>query len=110
MYFGIAEELFKVRLYNYNLSFRNELYKNDTELSKELWQIKRKNYTPEITWTIIRKCFPYNYNNRKCYICLNEKLEIALYEGESLLNKKTELISKCRHQNKFMLLRHDSRD
>ena len=93
-----------------NLSFRNEFYKNDTEVSKELRQMKMKNYTPKITWRIIRKCLPYNYNSRKCYLCLNEKLEIALYEGENLLNKKTELISKCRHQNKFMLLRHDSKD
>ena len=44
-YFGIAEESFKGHLYNHNLSFRNEFYKNDTELSKELWQIKMKNYT-----------------------------------------------------------------
>ena len=36
-YFGIAEESFKGCLYNRNLSFRNELYKNETELSKELW-------------------------------------------------------------------------
>ena len=109
-YFGIAEESFKGRLYNHSLSFRNDLYKNDTELSKELCQIKMKNYTPEITWRIIRKCLPYNYNSRKCDLCLNEKLEIALYKGENLLNQKTELISKCRHQNKFMLLRHDFKD
>ena len=48
-YFGIAEESFKRRLYNHNLSFRNEFNKNVTELSKELWQIKMKNYTPKIT-------------------------------------------------------------
>ena len=29
-YFGIAEESLKGRLYNHNLSFRNEFYKNDT--------------------------------------------------------------------------------
>ena len=46
----------------------------------------------------MRKCLPYNYNSKKCHLCLNEKLEIALYEGENLLNKKTELISKCRHK------------
>ena len=109
-YFGIADESFKGRLYNHNLSFRSEIYKNNTELSKELWQIKVKNYTPKITWRITRKCPPYNYSSRKCYLCLNEKLEIALYEGENLLNKKTELISKCCHENKFMLLRHDSKD
>ena len=36
-YFGIVEESFKGHLYNHNLSFRSEFYKNDTELSKELW-------------------------------------------------------------------------
>ena len=94
----------------HNLSFRNELEKNKTEVSKELWQIKIKNYTPEITWIIIKKCLPYNYSSRKCYLCQNEKLEIALYERVNLLNKKVELISKCRHQDRFMLLRHDSKD
>ena len=99
-YFGIAEESFKGRLYNHNLSFRN----------KELWQIKMKNYTPKITWRIIRKCLPYNYNSRKDYSCLNEKLERPLYERENLLNKKMKPISKRRCQNKFMLLCHDSKE
>ena len=48
-YFRIAGESFKGRLYNHDLSFTNEFYKNDTELSNELWQIKMKNYTPKIT-------------------------------------------------------------
>ena len=67
-YFGIAEESFKGRLYNHNLSFRNKFYKSDIELSKELWKIKMKNYTPKITRRIIRKCRRYNYNSRKCYL------------------------------------------
>ena len=46
-FFWIAEESFKGRLYNHNLSFINKFYKNDTELSKELWEIKM-NYTPKI--------------------------------------------------------------
>ena len=51
----------------------------------------------------MKKCgiiLTYNYNNRKCYLSLIEK--IALYERENLLNKKTEFICKSRHQNKFM--------
>ena len=55
-----------------------------------------KYYTPKITWRIIRKYLPSNYNSRKCYLCLNEKLERALYAGENLLNKKMELISNSR--------------
>ena len=94
----------------HNLSFRNEFYENDIVLSKDFWQIKRKNYIPEITWRIIGKSLPYNYNTRNCYLCLNEKLEIALYEEENLLYKKTELISKRCYQNKFMLLRHGSKE
>ena len=38
-YFGIVEESFKGRLYNHNLSLRNEFYINDTKLSKELFLI-----------------------------------------------------------------------
>ena len=40
-YFGIVEESFKGRQYSHNFSFRNGFYK--------------KNYTPKITWRIIRK-------------------------------------------------------
>ena len=57
-----------------------------------------------------RKCLPYIYSSRKCYLCRKEKMKIALYEGENLLNMKTELIFRYRHQNKFMLLHHDSKN
>ena len=36
IFFGVAEESFEGRLYNHNLFFINEFYKNGTELSKEL--------------------------------------------------------------------------
>ena len=72
--------------------------------TKELWKIQKKNYTPKITCRITRKCLPYNnHNKRKYYLCLNKILEIPLKEGENLPNKKTELLFKCRNQNKFML-------
>ena len=56
------------------------------------------------------KCAPFNTTKRKCYLCPNEKLEIASYKGDNLLNKRSELISKFRHQNKFTLLRRESKD
>ena len=72
--------------------------------------IKRHHFTPKVTWRIIRKCTRFNTTKRKCYLCLNEKLQIASYKGDNLLNKRSELICKFRHQNKFTLLRHDSKD
>ena len=55
-----------------------------------------KNYTPKKNWRIIRKYLPYViivvniiYIFKLFFISfINEKLEIALYEGENLLKKK----------------------
>ena len=67
-YFEIWETSFKGRLYNHNSSFRNKFYKIETELSKELWQMKMKSYTTEIIWKIIMKYLPYKDIRRKCYV------------------------------------------
>ena len=50
------------------------------------------------------------YNQKKMLSVSNEKLEIASYKGDNLLNKRSELINKCRHQTKFTQLRHNSED
>ena len=110
IYIGTAETDFKHRFNNPTKSFNLEHYENDTELSKEYWEIKRNDFTPKVTWRIIKKCAPFNTTKRKCHLCLNEKLEIASYKGDNLLNKRKELISKYRHQHKSTFLRHDSKD
>ena len=109
-YIGAAETDFKYRFSNHTKSFNVEHYENDTELSNEYWSIKCNHFTPKVTWRIIRKCTTFNTIKRKYYLCLNEKLEIASYKGDNLLNKRSELINKCRQQNKFTLLRNDSKD
>ena len=109
-YLGSCETTFKLRFGNHKRSFNHKRYKNDTELSNEIWKIKQANGTPHITWEIIRKCAPYNKEARRCNLCLNEKYEIANYKGNDLLNKRNEIISKCRHRNKFALARYDTKD
>ena len=39
-----------------------------------------------------------------CYLCLAEKHEILTANDDALLNKRTELINKCRHKNKYKLI------
>ena len=39
---------------------------------------------------------------RWCMLCLNEKYEIACYEGDNL-NKRTEILGTCRHRKKCKL-------
>ena len=95
---------------NHKRSFNLAAYKNDTELSKEFWKIKRRNSVPKRKWRIMRQCSRFNRSSLRCNLYLNKKLEIALFNGKNILNKITELISKCRHVNKYTLLRHDTKD
>jgi predicted GIY-YIG superfamily endonuclease len=108
-YIGSAETTFKKRFANHKKSFNIEKYQNETELAKEVWRLKRKNMSPCVSWETIRSCRPFNRAAKKCDLCLNEKLEIAMHP-DALLNSRTELVSKCRHINKFMLAKLDSND
>ena len=110
VYFGVAEKSFRDRFYNHTKSFTHEEYVNDTELSKEYWEIKRNNFITKVTRSVVRECPPCNLSKRKCYLCLNEKLQINSYKGNNLVNKRSELTNKCRHLKKHTLLRHDSKD
>ena len=57
--------------------------------------------TGEIKWEIAKKSTPYKCGTRRCDLCLTEKLLIATADTSNLLNKRSELISTCRHKNKF---------
>ena len=41
--------------------------------------------------------------NKRCDLCLTEKVMIITANPDRILNKRSELISKCRHENKFYL-------
>ena len=58
---------------------------------------------PVLVWKILGQYEAYNVNTKRCLLCLNEKLQIAIYRGNNMLNKRTEIISKCRHRNKYAL-------
>ena len=54
---------------------------------------------------IMNRCQPTKRTGI-CYLCLNEKLFIIEHQGNNLLNQRNELISKCRHKNKFKFMNH----
>ena len=103
VYKGISHHQFKLRYNNHKKAFNIEKYKNDCELSKEVWRIKDKGGTFEIKWEILQQLNSYSPTSKRCALCMAEKLSIIQHEGDNLLNKRTEIISKCRHRNKFML-------
>ena len=76
-------------------------------MSSEIWRIKSSGGTPAVTWKIINHARAYSAETKKCQLCLMEKFEIANYPNDNLLNKRTEIIAKCRHRKKHQLIHHD---
>ena len=103
VYYGASEGDFKMRYNNHTKSFRHRKYENDTELSKCLWKLKDEDTEFNLSWSIATHASPYKCGTRRCDLCLAEKATIIRAEPKGLLNKRTELISKCRHRNKFIL-------
>ena len=50
---------------------------------------------------IIKKTRAYKGILSRCSLCLSEILCFFTTRDASLLNKKTELVTKCRHEDKF---------
>ena len=103
-YIGVSSTNFKIRYGNHKYSFSHEHQKNQTALSKHYWGLKNKGLTPDIQWSILkRSSTPKSFDSR-CNLCLEEKIHIWLFpEPKILLNKRNELIARCRHRAKFKL-------
>ena len=70
---------------------------------KYIWQFKDGNIVPTVTWKVVAKVFSDTKINFS-KLCLIEKAFIINTLNDSqLLNKKSELINTCRHQNKLLL-------
>ena len=108
-YIGLTEGTFKQRYTQHKLSFRNRKYANRTELAKHIWKLKDNNENYKISWSIISSASAYNNISKRCNLCLTEKLYIIKANKASNLNKRAELISKCRHENKYSLVYIDTR-
>ena len=102
-YIGLTEGTFKKRFYSHRASFCNEKQQTATELSKKVWELKSRNESYTITWKILDRPQPYKIGSTSCDLCITEKLYILKGQSHKLLNSRNELISKCRHLNKFLL-------
>ena len=108
-YSRLTEGTFKQRYMQHKLSFQNRNYSNSRELSKHIWTLKDNNTNFIINWSILATAPAYSNKNKRCHLCLTEKLYLVRAKKPSLLNKRTELISKCCHENKFYSANFTSR-
>ena len=103
IYVGLATTTFKDRLGNHKKDFNHKQHSKNTELSKYIWSLKDVKIPYSIKWSIVEKV----YGKTKihcCPLCLAEKLHLTEYFDDiRLLNKRSEFINHCRHQNKLLL-------
>jgi hypothetical protein len=97
-YIGLSGGEFKDRFRNHTKSFKHEKYEKETELPKYVWKLKRKKTKYTIEWEILKQSNTNKRTSGQCNLCIEEKL--AILRGSNLLNKKSELVSKCRHYAK----------
>ena len=101
IYIGSTKHSFKTRFNNHKISLKYRKHSHSTCLSKYIWELKDKGTDHEIKWSILKRAKPYSGKPSRCTLCLAEKLCILTADKSALLNKRSELITKCRHENKF---------
>ena len=99
----IKRQLPQKRQRKHQTSFRHSDKRNETELSKYIWDLKDQKKSFRVKWRVLKTCHPYNSESKKCNLCLQEKYFIIFRKDLSSLNKRNELASSCRHRNRFTL-------
>ena len=101
-YIGMTANAFKSRFYHDKKSFNDARYENEPELSKYVWKLKRKEKDFDIKWSILKRASAYTAGRKNCPLCLEEKLCLLKANQKNSLNKRSELLTKCRHRNNFL--------
>ena len=101
-YYGLTEGSFKTRftLHKSSFNLRNRYI---TELSKYIWKLRDSKPSIEgvVKWEVVNRAAPYKCGSRRCDLCLTEKMVIAAANPNTTLNKRSEIMSTCRHRSKF---------
>ena len=88
---------------NHTNSFRHRHREQDTEHSKHIWKLQDKGINFNVKLSVAAYVSTYRCGLRRCHLYLTEKYLTEKTNNKKLLNKKTELISECRHRNKYIL-------
>ena len=93
----------RFRVANHLVSFKNNAKRNQTELSKQIHALKDKGIDHNINFRVVEMKKPYCNISKKCQLCTSESYNILFGKHPNIINKKSEIISKCRHRARFKL-------
>ena len=97
-YVGLTVTSFKSRYTNHKASFKIESKRNATELGKHVWDLKDDN----LEWSTLCCAPHYSSTRNDVNLCITEKLLNFCKPENATLNKQNDLVSKCRHKEKFL--------
>ena len=108
-YIGLTSHPFKSRHANHKKSFKYLKYEKETELSKHIWNIKKKEARKmrqvnfNIKWKKLTVAKPFNPVTNICNLCTAEKYLIIFKPELGSLNKRDEIRNHCRHKIGLLL-------
>ena len=103
-YVRLTEGTFNIVNINYPSTTGNMLGPHQAKVAKHIWKLKGNKEYYKISWSIISSESAYDNISKRCNLCLAEKLYIIKGYKASNLNKRAQLISKCRNENKYFLM------
>ena len=93
---------YKQYIYDFNEIKNNE--KGSHKIHPTVWPGPHACAQPlTITWKILKQAAPYNHASNRCNLYLWKKYFVIVQPDLASLNKRNELITSCRHANKFLL-------
>ena len=102
-YLGQTACTFKTRFTNHKASFQHQKKETSTTLSMYVWDLKRRGVEYDIKWTEAALARPYKRETKTCQLCTTEKLMISNQDPAIGLNKRREVMSRCRHVEAHLL-------
>ena len=95
-YFGQTTVTFKKRWNIHKSNFRTGA--KNTYLASYVLSLKNKNLDYSIAWSVASTPQPYKRGGKECDLCLTEKTLIAKNMSRTSINRRTEILNKCRHK------------
>ena len=102
-YFGQTAITFKKRWSNHMSDCRIPSKRQSTTFSNFMWSLKDREEDSNVRWSKVSVTRPYQRGGRSCSLCLTEKVSIARDTTREMLNKRREIMNRCRHRDRHYL-------
>lgn len=110
IYIGITACTWEEGNHSNKTSFNNKKYSKSTTLSKHVCDLRNTIQVMQNITSQARKTTLIYNDSKQCNFSLKVKIVIIIFIEQCKVDRSSEIISICRHENKFLQLYHDTKD